>query len=183
MFLTAGLLRPHARGVQKEDGREQRQKWAERQEEEEALLHPLMAKVAKAIGRKKFKRKKSNKYAKKQTTAGWSVGQSGGHVTLLHTNSPNTLSVDQLTGRTADVTISLPARFSVLRAFIFLIVFYSVIHTRKYIHVFFPPCLTSTYETIKLLDFLLPVCVFSLVISVLFRPWFRFLFTSRVRDV
>lgn len=46
---------------------------------------------------------------------------------------------------------------------------------------FLPPCLTSMYETIKLFDFPLPLCVLSCFCT--FRPWFRFLFTSRVRDV
>lgn len=97
LFLPAGFLRPYARGVQKEDGREQRQKWAERQEEEEALLHPLMADVPKALVRKKLKKKKNqiNKRRNKQQLAGRWVGpsQRGSHITLLHTNSPNTLLI------------------------------------------------------------------------------------------
>lgn len=64
MCLPTGLLRPHARGVQEEDGREQRQKRAKRQEEEKALLHPLMVKVPNAQGRGLKKSKKKQKISK-----------------------------------------------------------------------------------------------------------------------
>lgn len=152
MCLPAGLLRPHARGVQEEDGREQRQKRAEWQEEEEALLHPLTAEVPKVQGRRKSKkqRKESKETNNNNSWLGRWVGTepnpSGSHVTLLHTNSPNTLSVDQLTGRTADDTIPLPARLLFWGALIFLFFIASYTHGNIYIY-FFCPCLTTTFKT------------------------------------
>lgn len=175
LCLPAGLLRPHARGVQEEDGREQRQKWAERQEEEEALLHPLMAEVSKAQGRRKSKKqRKESKETNNNSWLGQWVGTepnlSGSHVTLLHTNSPNTLSVDQLAGRTADDTIPSPARLLFLGALIFN--FFLASYTRVNIDIyFFCPCLTTTFKTNCLTSHFHCVC-FPLSFLFLFFPGF-----------
>lgn len=55
--------------------------------------------------------------------------------------------------------------------FVFFVFFIaSHTHSRNIYIFFFSPCLTTTFKTIKLFDFPLPLCVFSVVISVLFSP-------------
>lgn len=93
LFPPAGLFRPHARGLQKEDGREQRQKWSERQEEEEAMLHPLRRKLFYKNLKNKESKMKQRRRKRKETTTGWFLGASGSDVTQLHTKSLNTLSL------------------------------------------------------------------------------------------
>lgn len=57
VFRLSGVLRPHAGGPQEEDGREHRQKRAERQEEEKALLHTLTSLSRSTWQRAKTKRR------------------------------------------------------------------------------------------------------------------------------
>lgn len=57
VFCLSGVLRPHAGGPQEEDGREHRQKRAERQEEEKALLHTLTSPSRSTWQRAKTKRR------------------------------------------------------------------------------------------------------------------------------